>query len=293
MGAWILQLCIGLTAIGLIAGASPCTHAAPILALEDSLRQYTMPETTRVRATRIPLLELIRKAQDGERRKYEGIQTMAFNRSVKVTIEFGGRKPHLECHEDVSRVYYRRPLDWAEVALRKSDYDVAPDGTRTPRDQDDPHGPVQLEIGEEDSNARRLEEVPAYLQQIERFEFRILQRHLRRDEVLYEIGFAPRSDFEMLPSGRIWLLTSGYQIVREEFEFKKLPLPGILKSVNLVTREWQEIEGHWVQKRITGRANIGIVPMLGAPKSIEVVVLFDDYKFDQPIVDAVFEGARR
>jgi len=271
----------------------PHLAAAPIFATEDSLRQYTVPETTRVRSTRIPLRDLIRKAQEGERHKYDGIQTMAYNRTVKVSIEFGGRKPHTECHEIVSRVYFRRPTQWAEVTLRKADYDIAPDGTRTPRSEDDPNGPVQIEVGEGGSSARQLEEVPEYLQQMERFDFEIVQRHLRRDEVLYEIGFTPRSDFEILPSGRIWLLTSGYQIVREEFEFKKLPLPGILKSVSLVTREWQEVEGHWVEKRITGRANIGIVPMFGAPKSIEVVVLYDEYKFDLPLEDAVFEGAAR
>jgi hypothetical protein len=292
MGARIRFITVaGCGIIGL--GGPISAAAAPILASEDSLRQYTVPETLRVRATRIPLRDLIRKAQEGERRKYEGIQTMAFNRTVKVSIAFGGRKPHVECHEDVSRVYFRRPLDWAEVSLRKTNYDVAPDGARTPRDEDDPNGPVRVEFGDGDSSARRLEEVPAYLQEIDRYDFVILQRHLRRDEVLYEIGFKPRSDFEMLPSGRIWLLTSGYQIVREEFEFSKLPLPGILKSVNLVTREWQEIDGHWVQKRITGRADIGIVPMLGAPKSIEVVVLYDDYKFGLPIDDALFRDAER
>lgn len=292
MGARIHMLAIAsLVAMAPAAPAAP-PPAAPILATEDSLRQYIVPETTRVRATRIPLIELIRKAQEGERRKYDGIQTMAYNRSFKVSIEFGGRKPHLECHEEVVRVYFRRPNQWAEVTLRKSDYDVAPDGTRTPRDSDEQSGGVRVEMGDESGSARRLEEIPAYLQRIERFDFRIIQRHLQRNEVLYEIGFKPRSDFEMLPSGRIWLLTSGYQIVREEFEFTKLPLPGILKSVKLVTREWQEIDGHWVEKRLTGRADIGIVPVFGAPKSIEVVVLYDDYKFDLPIEDAVFGGAK-
>jgi hypothetical protein len=267
--------------------------AAPVLATEDSLREYTVPETTRVRATRIPLLELIRKAQEGERRKYDGIQTMAYNRTLKVTLEFGGRKPRTECHENVARVYFRRPNQWAEVTLRTADYDVAPDGTRTPREDDEQSGGVRVEAGDESASARKLEEIPEYLQNIDRFDFNILKRHLRVDEVLYEIGFEPRSDFEMLPSGRIWLLTSGYQIVREEFEFKKLPLPGILKSVKLVTREWQEVEHHWVEKRITARANIGVVPAFGAPKAIEVVLLYDEYKFDLPIEDAVFEGTKR
>jgi len=283
-----------LLAVSVLAPARrPDPAAAPVFATEDSLREYTVSETTRVRSTRIPLLELIRKAQEGERHKYDGIQTMAFNRTVKVSLEFGGRKPRTECHESVVRVYFRRPNQWAEVELRTADYDVFPDGTRTPRDNDEQSGGVRVEAGDESASARKLEEVPAYLLYLDRFDFQILHRHLRANEVLYEIGFKPRSDFEMLPNGRIWLLTSGYQIVREEFEFEKLPMPGILKSVKLVTREWQEVEDHWVEKRITARANIGLVPVFGAPKALEVVVLYDEYKFDLPIEDAVFEGAKR
>jgi len=272
--------------------SGPRAGAPPILAAEDSLRVYTLPETTRVRSTRVPLRELIRKAQEGERHKFDGIHTMAFNRTVKVTLEFGGRKPHTECRETTSRVYYRAPDRWREVVLQDAGYKIAADGTREPLEEDD-DGPVHIQLGDDFDDVRRLDEVPEYLERVDQYDFEIVDRHLKPGQVLYEIAFRPRSDFELLPSGRIWLLTGGYQIVREEFEFEHLPMPGILKDVSLVTREWQEIEGHWVEKRITARADIGIVPMLGAPKRIEVALVFDGYRFDPPLEDALFERGGR
>lgn len=267
------------------AAASPPAGASePILAVEDSLRVYSLPETTYVRAKRVPLLDLIRKAQEGERRKYDGIDTMAYNQTVKVTVEFAKRNEHTE---SIRRVYYRDRDQWATAPIREVEYTIDADGTRRTKNEDKKGG-VKVSVEADDDISESLSKIPFYLERVDKFDYRIADRHLWPDQVLYEIAFQPKSDFEMLPSGRLWILTRGYQIVREEFHFRHLPLPGILKSVDLVTREWQEEDGHWVPKRVSGRADFRLPGFFDVPKSIELVVVYDDYRFNLPLDEALF-----
>jgi hypothetical protein len=278
-------------ALGLVFGRPDVRAASPppILATEDSLRVYTAPETTRVQARRIPLAEIIRKAQEGERRKYEGIRTLAFNRTIKLTMVRNGREPQTRCIETVVRVWFQSPDQWRQTTLREARWIVEADGTRRAWDDDEGTARIRIESGPE---GRSLADLPPYLEQVEKFSFRIVNRSVRPDQVLYEIDFEPRSDFDVLPGGRLWLLTNGYQIVREEYRLENLPVPWLLKSVGLLTREWQEIEGHWVQKRITARAELrsGLgLGVIDVPNTAEIVVLFDQYKFDAPLDPALFE----
>lgn len=256
-----------------------------VRASEDTLpenRVYEMPEV-KVQEVRVPLLEIIRKAQAGERKKYDGIRTMAFTQSTKVTMSFTGRKRETRCLEKTSRIYFRAPDRWAEAPMRELRYKLDAGGERKPWDPDDEDDEVNVRDG------RRLNELPFYLERLDRFNFRIIDRQYDRQQVLYRIAFEPKSDFGGLPGGTMWLLTNGYQIVHEEFHFKSLPAPWILKSIDLVTREWQQVEGHWVEKRITARAGLGL-NFLGVPQAAEIVVQYDDYKFDLPLEERLFQG---
>jgi hypothetical protein len=295
-------------AAGMASGQTPVptdartpAAGAPVLAVEDSIRQYELPEPVRVRATRVPLVEIIRKAQEGERRKYDGLASLAFTQRVKVTIDFEKPKPYTQCHEIAQRVYYQAPARWREVMLRDEEYVIEADGSRRPKDVEEPGGGrrrgVRVEVGTSDPDdgddaARSLTQLPDYLERLDRYEFTILHRSVRPDQVVYEIGFEPKSDFEILPEGRMWILTGRYQVVREELRFRRLPLPGILKDVDLVTREWQEIDGRWLQKRITGRARIGLPGFLRAPTAIEVSVSFDQYALNPTLDPALFEASQ-
>jgi hypothetical protein len=269
-----------------------------VFATEDSLRVYTAPETTRVVGKRVPLEEIIRKAQEGERRKYDGIKTLAYDRIIKITMAYGDSLGKKRCIENVTRVYYRADTDWAEVPLRKSKYIIDESGARKPWKEKEDKEEVDIEVseGEGEEGARQLSELPVYLEDTEKFRFRILNRSLRPDQVLYEIGFEPKSEFDVLPGGRLWLLTNGYQIVREEYHMKNLPFPWILKSVALVTRDWQQVQGRWLPRRITARATLREHLGLGlveVPRAIEFVVFYDDYRLDPELDPALFERRTR
>jgi len=281
---------------GAIAEATsrPATSGPPILAREDTLKVYIVPDTTRVEARRIPLAEIIRKAQEGEQHKYDGITTLAFNRTIKLTLVYRGRKNEKHCFENVSRIYYRSPDGWVEAPLRQDRYILEADGTRKPWEEKEEEVDVTVDDGPE--SAKRLTEMPAYLEDTDKFDFEILHRSIKPDQVLYEIGFTPRSEFDVLPGGRVWLLTNGYQIVREEYEVKNLPVPWILKSIGLLTREWQQVGDHWLPRRITAR--VGLRGWIGfgikqVPETAEVVVVYDDYELDPKLDPALFDGTGR
>lgn len=287
-----LYLWLGIACLG----AFP-RHATgqPVFATEDSLQVYVAPETTRVRAQRIPLAEIIRKAQQGETHKYDGISTLAFTQTVKVTLKYGGKKKETRCIEAVERVYYREPEHWARAPVRSSKYIVDADGKQRPWNIDDGDEDVEISM-EDESGTRRLSEVPDYLEDTDKYTFQIAHRSLQRDQVLYEIAFAPRSEFDVLPGGRVWILTGGYQIVREEYELKNLPVPWLLKSLGLLTREWQQVDKRWVPRRITARAELRSKLGLGlvdVPRTVEAVVVFDDYRFDLPLDAALFERGKK
>jgi hypothetical protein len=257
-----------------------------VMAAEDTAGAIELPPYD-VTATRVPLIEIIRKAQEGERRKYAGLRTMAYNLTFKTTMEFGGRSPKSRCQETAQRVYYRAPADWRSVTLRDTTYQVDPDGTRRPWSEKDDSG-VRVSA----KGGRDLNELPFYLERLDKFRFRILKTDRMWPKILYEVEFEPMSDFDNLPGGRLWLLTPDYQVVREEFVLKNLPFPWVVKKVDLLTREWQPVEGRWVEKRVTGRVDLGL-NFLGIPKQMEFVALFDHYQFDQPLDPGIFEGGDR
>ncbi len=267
------------------------TRTAPlILAAEDTLGALITGERAeiRVESTRVPLIEMIRKAQEGERRKYDGITTMAFTLTTKITMK--GRRGGWEsrCIERAERVYYRAPGRRATVPIRESRYEISSGGKRGPWDDEDSSIDVSSDDGEGD--AGDFAELPIYLERLDKFGFSLVHRSLTAQSVLYEIAFEPLSDFEILPGGRMWLVSPQYQIVREEYDLKRIPFPWILKSVSLLTRDWQNVGGRWVEKRITARADLGLgfLPIGDLPSSVEAVALFSDYAFDIPIEDALF-----
>lgn len=293
LAAWLVLAC---TSARIASAGAPSEPALPsaagparILAVEDSMHVYLARDTTKVVARRIPLAEIIRKAQEGERHKYDSISTMAFDRTLKVTMSYGGTSPKSRCIESTARVYYRNPDGWAEAPLRENKYEIAANGERKPWTKDK----VEINVDDDgEGEARSLTELPEYLQDTGKFDFRIAHRSLRPNQVLYEIAFEPKSDFDILPGGRVWLLTNGYQIVREEYHLKNLPVPWLLESLGLLTREWQQVEGHWVQKRITARAKLRTKLGLGLvkiPRLVEVAIVYDQYRFGLALDEKLFE----
>jgi hypothetical protein len=259
----------------------------PVQAVEDTFPGpvYQM-KGIEVVAPRIPLKELIRKAREGERHKYDGLTTLAFTRTIRVTSRWEGKKARTRMTEIVQRVYFRAPDDWVEATLLDSTWVVMADGSPG-KAEDDDEDKVSVTV-----DRRQLAEIPYYLERIDKFRFDIARRSATDSTILYEVDFRPLSDFDELPGGKLWLLTPGYQIVREEFSMENLPFPWVLKELDHLVREWQPVGDRWLEKRITGRARLGL-NFLTVPHAIEFVARFDDYRINPELDPKIFDGKGR
>lgn len=239
-----------------------------------------------VRGDSISIRDVLARAREAELRKFEGLSTLAYTQRVRIVMTFGGKKPRTRVHDRVERVYFRAPDRWVRAAVLDSTWEVGADGT--PRSLKEDEDDVSVSVGRDD-----LTRIPYYLERLERFRFGENPPFSITDStIVYEISFSPASDFDEMPGGRIWLLTPGYRIVREEFEMSRLPFPWVLKSLDLLTREWAPVGDWWLEKRIAGRARMGL-NFLGLPEETEFVVSFDDYRLNPELDPGLFEGGDR
>jgi|GEM_PF-2747349 len=233
----------------------------------------------------VDLHEILRKAVAGERRKYAGLETMAFTRRIRIVVRYSGRKARTQIRETVRRNYFRAPDRWVGAAVLDTTWTVLADGSIRPPDEDEEDDGVVVDV-----NRRRIEDIPFYLERLDKFRFFQGPIHRTDSTAVFEIPFEPRSDFDELPGGRLWLLAPRYQIVREEFVLANVPFAWALDGLDLLTREWQPIEDRWLEKRITGRIDLtGLVQLAGAPASIEFVMTFDDYRLNPELDPSIFD----
>src|SRR5262249_10368906 len=120
------------------------------------------------------------------------------------------------------------------------------------------------------------------------YRYRIVGRDLLGDHLIYRIAFEPRSLLGAgEPGGTVWVDTRDFVIVPQELEFSRSPAPLVLKGVDRAVIERQQVDGHWVLRRLLMRAQFTLpIPRFG--RSFDIAIAFDDYRINQGIDDAVF-----
>ena len=122
-----------------------------------------------------------------------------------------------------------------------------------------------------------------------RFRYRILGRDLVGDHLVYRIAFEPRSLLDpAVPRGVVWIDTNDFVIVRQEVGFERSPAPPILKGVDRLVIERENVGGYWVLKRILMRAQAG-VPLPQVGRSIDFTMSFDRYAINSGLPDSLFD----
>lgn len=272
-------------------GPAPPAAAAdapPVLAVEDTIRiaSGALPEYV-VTAPRVTLDEILRRVAQGEARRDSLMQDQSFTRVALLTYREGdGSRPRLRM-ETAAKVFKQRPDRVREIELRRrSDREDGADVRVT----------AGADMGEEIvSFAFEPRNRAAY-------DFRIVERHLVGDHVIYLVTFTPRSAVDPLPAGRAWIDTKDFVIVRQEFWYRdRSPAPLFLKSVDNCVIERTRVDGRWwVLERVVGRARLTsalrLLARLGGDKLPEVMdfsLLFTDYRVNEGIPDSVFSGAPR
>jgi hypothetical protein len=122
------------------------------------------------------------------------------------------------------------------------------------------------------------------------YKYRILGRDLVGGHLIYRIAFEPRSLLDPSePRGVVWIDTNDFVIVHQELIFDRSPAAPIIKNVNRVVIERQNVDGYWVLKRVLLRAEASIpLPQVG--RSFDFSMRFDDYAINRGLPDSLFIG---
>ncbi len=255
----------------------------PALAAEDTfgVRVRYALRTVEVQGKRLTLRDILERAREGERRRREAIQDVSYTEDVRVVL-IGGRGGNAErrrFHEARSRIYFKRPDRELRLELADRRYGD--------QDEDEKLG-LNAEVSIEARDALDYADGPFYLEDIDSYRYEIRDRRLFPDRVLYAVAFAPRSDFDPLPSGTFWIDTAEFVVVHEEMRFERNPLPLFLESVDEIVRQRGRVADRWVVTRIQVKAVVRSALVFGF-KTAEIEATYSDFAFDQGLVDSLFE----
>ena len=253
-------------------------NAAPAVAVEDTM--HTDLSEVLVRAPRVTLDEILDRVARGEARRDSLLEDQSFTATIRIMRNTTGKKAPELFAEHVSKVYKKKPGRVRTIELRK--YELKPD-----KDGD---GAVDSDfspgMGEEMVNF-------AFRPQNRRnFRFRIEDRRILGDHLLYTLRFEPRSALAVYePSGRVWVDTKDYVIVRQELEFKQSPAPLFLKGIRHLVVERTHADGFWVLSRMMVRVEL-TVPMPKIGRTFDFGMTMSDYTVNTGLPDSLFAAPR-
>jgi hypothetical protein len=251
----------------------PPAGTGPTLAVEDTMHT-AVPEVL-VRAPRVTLDEILDRVARGEARRDSALKDVSFTATFRVVRNPDTEKAAQLFLEQVVRVYRKKPDKVRAVTLRR--WEAKPSKKK---------GDETIEF-----SPSTEEEVVnfAFKPEARRdYRYHIEGRDLLGDHLIYRIAFEPRSRVgEPEPGGLVWVDTRDFVIVREELDFSQSPAPLILKGIDRAVIERQQVDGHWVLRRILMRARFTVpIPRFG--RAFDIAIQYNDYQINQGIDDAVF-----
>lgn len=315
-----------------IAGPSPAqqgppSRSGPTLAVEDTIHALVsepLPEVL-VTAPRQTLDEILRHVAEGEAFRDSMIDDQAFTLFVRMTGRDTKKdaleesEPYLE---NVTRIYQKRPGKLRTVTLKEwSRYDdkaeneegsegkleikgslggngeerAAEQTNQREKDADQAKSGVSVNVDSDMS-----EQFVAFAfdpKTRSRFHFRIEDRKIIGDQVVYVIAFSPKSPLDVLPSGRAWVNTNDFVILREEFSYRdRSPAPLFMESLDSCVLERTRIDGrYWVLSRVLARVTLtdpvrwmGKLTRTKVPKVADFAIRWDDWIINGDIPDSLF-----
>ncbi len=284
---------VALAALALSVAPIPARAQAPspTLAVEDTIPVplTRLPEEI-VRAPRVTLDEILRKVAEGEARRDSLMQDQVFTMVAALTYRDsrkGAAVPVVRQWESATRVYRKRPGKVRTIPLRhKSNF----------KDDDGANVSVGASMGEDLVTFAFSPRARA------KFDFRILERHLVGDHVVYLIGFTPRSKLDDLPTGRAWIDTNEFVIVRQEFWYRdRSPAPLVIESIDSCVIERTRVDGRWwVLSRVLARVQMTSLARFMAkvgkeklPPTVDFTLATRDWQVNRGIDDSVFAARTR
>jgi hypothetical protein len=244
----------------------------------DPRPHHGVTDTTHVERGAITLREIISRAIEGEKSKLEGRTSLSYTMTVRSIVLWENKRKIVN---DVLVLAYNESSGFSrfvEVNNVTRQFDRKESSWVENPDEVEESAAVRVESdGHSD-----FTELPFFLEEIEEFHFELRSRTVEVDHVIFEIGFKPKSDFKPLPSGTIFIDTTDYRIIHEEFHFEKNPFPLLLKGIRHVSRHWDRLPtGEWVFTRVLAEIEMrGFMPYV--PDRIQLSLERRDFAFDKP-----------
>jgi len=242
-------------------------------------------DTVHVQRRKLTLEEILARCMQGEKTKLAGHRDMTYTLTVRALIFWAKKK---EVQERVYRVFsddtgFSRSVQVGEETRRFK----LQDGAWVPDEasEDDP----QIKV--ESDGFSDFVELPFFLELQQEFDFKLLDRTLEEDHVIFKVGFTPKSEFKTLPAGIVYVDTDAYRIVHEEFTLVQNPFPLLVKEVKSISRHWEELPGgEWVFTRMLMEVELRHMFFDQVPRRVAIAVLREDFRFDQGYDERLFGG---
>ncbi len=110
-----------------------------------------------------------------------------------------------------------------------------------------------------------------------RYRYTITGRELVGNDLIYRIDFAPKSRFEALPSGTVWVDYSHWVIRRLEARMTDVvPFPLFVEAVPVFRLSRERFGEYWFTTDAYLELDLKDVPLVGNPRTIEVRVQLRD-----------------
>jgi hypothetical protein len=110
-----------------------------------------------------------------------------------------------------------------------------------------------------------------------RYNYTILDRRNVGNSLIYKVRFEPKSRFEALPTGVVWVDYSNWSIRKAEAEMvETVPFPLFIKSMPAMRISRQRVGDYWFTTEVYILIHLRKVPLLPIPRSVELRVRIQD-----------------
>jgi hypothetical protein len=282
---------VGFCVMGFIAitipGASPGV-ISPLAQTQDSrlistrwdslpVMPITVIDTIDVEARHITIREIIQRAMKGEKTKLAGHDDMTYTSTLRTIVRWKDKK---KVKEEVYRSYADTRDRSRHVFLDENTIHYKREGAewiiKDKKEDDDSRVRVRT------SRRNDFSRLPFFLEDDSEFEFKLIDRTLEVDHVVFKIAFRPKSAFKPLPYGVIYISSDRYRVIHEQYHFDKNPAPLFLKDIKRISRHWAELPGgEWVFTKIMGELDLRTDPFGWIPGTVSFALIRNDFRFDE------------
>ena len=109
------------------------------------------------------------------------------------------------------------------------------------------------------------------------YNYTILDRRNVGNSLIYKVKFEPKSRFEALPTGVVWVDYSNWAIRKVDAEMiETVPFPLLIKSMPAMRISRQRVGDYWFTTEVYALIHLRNVPLLPLPRSAEVRIRMQD-----------------